>query len=95
VGFRRRVILYRVAVQTVYAVFGSKRQLLSELLDVTIAGDDEPVALPERSFVAEIRALADPRAEDVDEQQQEDDRYSDERVGVRIHGDKVLASRLG
>ncbi|WP_433089160.1 TetR/AcrR family transcriptional regulator [Dactylosporangium sp. CA-052675] len=51
-----------VAVQTVYAVFGSKRQLLSELVDVTIAGDDEPVALPERDFVAEIRALRDPRA---------------------------------
>lgn len=51
-----------VAVQTVYAAFGSKRQLLSELVDVTIAGDDEPVPLPERPFVAEIRALADPRA---------------------------------
>lgn len=51
-----------VAVQTVYAVFGSKRQLLSELVDVTVAGDDEPVPLPERPFVVEIRALADPRA---------------------------------
>ena len=51
-----------VAVQTVYAVFGSKRQLLSELVDVTVAGDDEPVALPDRPFVAEIRALPDPRA---------------------------------
>src|SRR6478736_2525533 len=51
-----------VAVQTVYAVFGSKRQLLSDLVDVTTAGDDEPVALPDRAFVAEIRALADPRA---------------------------------
>lgn len=50
-----------VAAQTVYAVFGSKRQLLSELVDVTIAGDDEPTALPDRPFVAEIRALADPR----------------------------------
>ena len=37
-----------VAVQTVYAVFGSKRQLLSDLVDVTLAGDDEPVALPDR-----------------------------------------------
>jgi AcrR family transcriptional regulator len=46
-----------VAVQTVYAVFGTKRQLLSELVDVTIAGDDEPVALPDRAFVAEINAL--------------------------------------
>ncbi|GAA4235023.1 TetR/AcrR family transcriptional regulator [Actinomadura meridiana] len=50
-----------VAVQTVYAVFGSKRNLLSQLVDVTIAGDDEPTALPDRPFVAEIRALTDPR----------------------------------
>jgi TetR/AcrR family transcriptional regulator of autoinduction and epiphytic fitness len=51
-----------VAVQTVYGVFGSKRQLLSELVDVTVAGDDEPVAMPDRPFAAEIRALAQPRA---------------------------------
>lgn len=51
-----------VAVQTVYAVFGTKRQLLSELVDVAVAGDDEPVALPQRPFVAEIGALADPVA---------------------------------
>jgi AcrR family transcriptional regulator len=51
-----------VAIQTVYAVFGTKRQLLSELVDVTIAGDDEPVALPARPFVAEIAALPDPAA---------------------------------
>lgn len=50
-----------VAVQTVYAVFGSKRNLLSQLVDVTIAGDDEPTALPDRPFAAEIRALTDPR----------------------------------
>ncbi|WP_210748762.1 TetR/AcrR family transcriptional regulator [Actinomadura latina] len=50
-----------VAIQTVYAVFGSKRNLLSQLVDVTIAGDDEPAALPDRPFVAEIRALTDPR----------------------------------
>jgi AcrR family transcriptional regulator len=51
-----------VAVQTVYAVFGTKRHLLSELVDVTVAGDDEPVALPDRPFVAEIGALSDPVA---------------------------------
>ncbi|WP_067465887.1 TetR/AcrR family transcriptional regulator [Actinomadura macra] len=50
-----------VAIQTVYAVFGSKRNLLSQLVDVTIAGDDEPTALPDRPFVAEIRRLTDPR----------------------------------
>jgi TetR/AcrR family transcriptional regulator of autoinduction and epiphytic fitness len=51
-----------VAIQTVYAVFRSKRQLLSELVDVTIAGDDEAVAMPDRPFVAEINKLGDPRA---------------------------------
>jgi AcrR family transcriptional regulator len=51
-----------VAVQTLYAAFGSKQQLLSALVDVTIAGDDEPVALPDRPFVADIRAIGDPRA---------------------------------
>ena len=51
-----------VAVQTVYAVFGSKRQLLSDLVDVTLVGDDERVAMAERSFVAEIRALTGLRA---------------------------------
>ncbi len=51
-----------VAIQTVYAVFRNKRQLLSELIDFRIAGDDDPVALPDRPFVAEIEALADPRA---------------------------------
>jgi AcrR family transcriptional regulator len=51
-----------VAIQTIYAIFGSKSQLLSELVDVTVAGDDEPIALPDRSFVAEIRALPDGRA---------------------------------
>jgi TetR/AcrR family transcriptional regulator of autoinduction and epiphytic fitness len=51
-----------VAIQTVYAVFSSKRQLLSELVDVTIAGDDEPRAMPDRPFAADIRALTDPRA---------------------------------
>jgi AcrR family transcriptional regulator len=51
-----------VAIQTVYAVFGSKKRLLSALVDVTIAGDDEPTALPDRPFVADIQALPDPRA---------------------------------
>jgi TetR/AcrR family transcriptional regulator, regulator of autoinduction and epiphytic fitness len=51
-----------VAVQTVYKVFGSKKALLSALVDVTIAGDDEEVALQDRQFVADIQALPDPRA---------------------------------
>ena len=51
-----------VAVQTLYKVFGSKQALLSALVDVTVAGDHEPVALPDREFVAEIRALTSARA---------------------------------
>ena len=51
-----------VAVQTVYKIFGSKQALLSALVDVTVAGDDEPVALPDRQFVADIRALTEARA---------------------------------
>jgi TetR/AcrR family transcriptional regulator of autoinduction and epiphytic fitness len=50
-----------VAVQTVYAVFGSKRNLLSQVVDVSVAGDDDPVPLPQRSFVEEIAALPDLR----------------------------------
>jgi len=51
-----------VAIQTVYKIFGSKKELLSTLVDVTVAGDDEPVALAQRQFVTDIRALTDARA---------------------------------
>jgi len=51
-----------VAIQTVYKVFGSKQALLSALVDVTVAGDDEPVRLADRQFVAEIGALTNARA---------------------------------
>src|SRR5919199_129558 len=51
-----------VAIQTVYKVFGSKKALLSALVDVTVAGDDEPVPLSQRQFVADIAALTDARA---------------------------------
>ncbi|MFG3437037.1 TetR/AcrR family transcriptional regulator [Nonomuraea sp. NPDC047897] len=41
-----------VAVQTIYFVFGNKRALLKELVDVTIVGDDEPVATMDRPWYA-------------------------------------------
>lgn len=45
-----------VAVQTVYAVFGNKRSILKEVVEVAIAGDDLPVALADRdSFDAMFR----------------------------------------
>lgn len=47
-----------VAVQTLYFTFGTKRGLLSEILDVAVAGDDEPVPTLERPAV--LAALADP-----------------------------------
>jgi AcrR family transcriptional regulator len=43
------------SVETVYAHFGSKPELLKQVLDVGVVGDDEPVALAERP---EFTALA-------------------------------------
>jgi AcrR family transcriptional regulator len=45
-----------VAVQTIYFVFGNKRTLLKELSDVTIAGDDEPVATMDRPWFRDAMA---------------------------------------
>ena len=49
-----------VSVKTVEAAFGTKAKLLKELIDVCIAGDDEPVALADRPVVAEMEAETDP-----------------------------------
>ncbi|MFT4109976.1 TetR/AcrR family transcriptional regulator [Propionicimonas sp.] len=46
-----------VAVPTIAAHFGSKKGLLSAVLDVSIAGDDEPIPMAARSFVDDINAL--------------------------------------
>ncbi len=45
---------------TVYRLFGSKRGILKALLDVSIAGDDQPVALPQRPKVQTLLAAQDP-----------------------------------
>jgi AcrR family transcriptional regulator len=37
-----------VAPETVYAVFGSKRKILSHVMDVAIGGDDQPIGVLER-----------------------------------------------
>lgn len=50
-----------VAVETVYAAFGSKRALLSALVGVLVAGDDEPLPLLERSTPQAIRSEPDQR----------------------------------
>lgn len=50
-----------VAVQTVYAVFGNKRQLLRELIESSITGDDEPVPITERAEARAVGAEPDAR----------------------------------
>ncbi|MFE2941420.1 TetR/AcrR family transcriptional regulator [Streptomyces sp. NPDC059255] len=45
-----------VAVQTIYFVFRNKPSLLKELVDVAIAGDDEPVPTMDRPWFAEVTA---------------------------------------
>src|SRR3954467_14238250 len=45
-----------VAVQTIYFTFGNKRALLKELADVSIAGDDEPIATMDRPWFREALA---------------------------------------
>lgn len=52
-----------MAVQTLYFTFATKRAILSELLDVEIAGDSEPVATLDRPWAA--KALAAPPAEQI------------------------------
>jgi AcrR family transcriptional regulator len=50
-----------VAVETVYARFKNKRNLLAAYLDVSIVGDAEPTPLLERPAVAAVRATTDQR----------------------------------
>jgi TetR/AcrR family transcriptional regulator, regulator of autoinduction and epiphytic fitness len=50
-----------VAVQTVYAVFGSKRELLRQLIERTIAGGDDPLPMAERPVERLIAGEPDAR----------------------------------
>lgn len=50
-----------VSVPTVELAFGTKAALLKAAIDVAIAGDDDPVAVLDRPWAGEARALADPR----------------------------------
>lgn len=51
-----------VSAESVYSTFGSKRSILSELVDVSIAGNDEPVPILERAWVKELREAPDARS---------------------------------
>lgn len=46
---------------TVYRLFSSKQGILKELLDASVAGDDEPVPVAERPHVRSRLRAADPR----------------------------------
>jgi TetR/AcrR family transcriptional regulator, regulator of autoinduction and epiphytic fitness len=50
-----------VAVQTVYAVFGNKRELLRNALDAAVTGDAAPEPINERSEALAIAEEPDPR----------------------------------
>jgi AcrR family transcriptional regulator len=49
-----------VSVETIYKAFGNKPGLLKAVVDVAIAGDDEPVPIMDREFVQ--RNIAEPDA---------------------------------
>jgi AcrR family transcriptional regulator len=50
-----------VSPETVYATFKNKRTLLSELIDVSMAGEDAPVPILKRAWVQDLRDEPDPR----------------------------------
>ena len=49
-----------VSPETVYKAFGGKPGLMKALWDVTLAGDEEPVAIADRPQMQEVRSAADP-----------------------------------
>ena len=51
-----------VAVQTVYYIFGTKRNVLSAVLDATIAGDAEPVPVLAQTWIERFTAAPDAAA---------------------------------
>jgi AcrR family transcriptional regulator len=55
-GIARRAA---VSPETVYATFRTKRGILAALVDVSIAGDDEPLAIIDRDWVGELRSEPD------------------------------------
>jgi AcrR family transcriptional regulator len=50
-----------VALKTVYAVFGTKAEVLRALWNLRMRGDEEPVPMPERPWLREILDEPDPQ----------------------------------
>jgi AcrR family transcriptional regulator len=67
-----------VAVQTIYFTFGNKRALLKELADVSIAGDDEPIATMERPWFQEALAAE----------------TADAQLRLHVHGTRKILERV-
>ena len=49
-----------VSPETIYKTFGGKPGLMKALWDVTLAGDDQPVAIADRPQMQEVRSAGDP-----------------------------------
>jgi AcrR family transcriptional regulator len=67
-----------VAVQTIYFTFGNKRTLLKELADVTVAGDDRPVATVDRPWFREALTAG----------------TADEQIRALVHGAREVLDRV-
>ncbi len=52
-----------VASETVYSIFGSKRKVLSHLMDISIGGDDQPIRLLDRPEPQAVLHDTDQRAQ--------------------------------
>lgn len=50
-----------VSKPTVFAAVGNKRELLKQVRDVALAGDDAPIPVADRPWVKEVLAEPDPR----------------------------------
>ena len=50
-----------VSPETIYSVFGTKRALLSEVVDLAISGEAEPVAILDQAWVQALRKEPDAR----------------------------------
>src|SRR5688572_28233386 len=50
-----------VSAETVYKTFGTKAALIKDVYDVTLAGDDEAVAMIDRPEIQAVFAAAGPR----------------------------------
>jgi AcrR family transcriptional regulator len=49
-----------VSPETIYKAFGGKPGLMKALWDVTLAGDDQPVAIADRPQMQEVRSAGEP-----------------------------------